>query len=208
MKIIDMKDGRSDGGYTRILGNPRLGSLVSRTHAASISAGRELERLIDVQIPEANLSSIDEIARGTTKREFAIICKPERPRSGEMRKIISDYAIFDQPGFVVIEVKDGDTFDTQKSRAMKKNLQTLTEYITNRTGYAGTFYVCSFNAKTRAQIVHGLKGHFSTDQVLTGKELCDLIDISYEKIIEQRSRDQIDNFDFFVEEVEQVKDER
>src|SRR6266508_3824466 len=46
MKIKNTKPGRKDGAYTRLLGDEQLGALISRIHAASISSGHELEKLI------------------------------------------------------------------------------------------------------------------------------------------------------------------
>src|SRR3990170_4762004 len=35
-------------------------------------------------------------------------------------------------------------------------------------------FICSFNARTKKEVFDGLKHKFSVDEVLTGKELCDL----------------------------------
>ena len=46
MALIRNRQGRTDGGYTRVFGDAQLGGLISRVHGTSIAAGNELEKLI------------------------------------------------------------------------------------------------------------------------------------------------------------------
>ena len=45
-KIRESKNGRENGGYTRIFNNQELGSLFSRVQASVIRAGTELEKIV------------------------------------------------------------------------------------------------------------------------------------------------------------------
>lgn len=45
MSLIRDRKSNSSGAYERILGNKKLDSLISKIHATTISAGRELENL-------------------------------------------------------------------------------------------------------------------------------------------------------------------
>ena len=58
-RIADSK-GRDDenSGYTRLLGLPQLGQLVSRIHATVIRNGNELEQML-AQLPVADLTITD-----------------------------------------------------------------------------------------------------------------------------------------------------
>jgi hypothetical protein len=61
--------------------------------------------------------------------------------------------------------------------------------------------LCSFNQESRQAIVAGVKGRFRLDQVVTGRELCDLLHVSYEGIIERRKVSQAENLDFFAKQL-------
>lgn len=45
-KIRDRNPKDPSGRYKRLFGIPQLGALITKVHSASISAGRELERMI------------------------------------------------------------------------------------------------------------------------------------------------------------------
>jgi hypothetical protein len=60
--------------------------------------------------------------------------------------------------------------------------------------------MCSFNAPNTDAIYKGLKRKFPIEELMTGKELCDLLGIDYEEICKARKTDQEDNIDYFVEQ--------
>jgi len=39
---------------------------------------------------------------------------------------------------------------------------------------------------------------------MTGKEFCDLVGIDYEKIIQERKKDQQENLNYFIEELKKI----
>lgn len=45
----------------------------------------------------------------------------------------------------VIELKDGDTFDTKKSSGELESMSRFADWISIKIGYDATFYFCSFN---------------------------------------------------------------
>jgi hypothetical protein len=63
------------------------------------------------------------------------------------------------------------------------------------------FYVCAFNQTDRESIVSGFKHRFDINHVMTGKELCDILEIDYEEILENRKKDASENVEFFVAEL-------
>ena len=68
---------------------------------------------------------------------------------------------------------------------------------------------CMFNQDNKKSIVDGLKKNITTEEAMTGKELCDLLGISYTNILEQRKKLAPENVDFFIEkllEIQVVKD--
>lgn len=46
-----------------------------------------------------------------------------------------------------------------------------------------------------------MKNKFSIDEVMTGKEFCDILGIDYKSIVKNRQLDTEDNFEYFIEEV-------
>jgi hypothetical protein len=58
-----------------------------------------------------------------------------------------------------------------------------------------------FNQDNKKSIVDGLKKNITTEEAMTGKELCDLLGISYSNIIEQRKKLAPENIDYFVEKL-------
>ena len=49
--------------------------------------------------------------------------------------------------------------------------------------------------------MNGLEFKFTVDEVITGKELCDMLQIDYDEICKKRQGDTKDNFKYIVEEM-------
>lgn len=198
-KVSDMT-GRTDGAYTRLFGDEKRGYLLSQVHGAVIRSGNELEKYIGTMIAPANLNTLQRIIKGDFRNQSTeIVLNPGKPKVGEKDGIVSDFGVFfhRQSRFNIIELKAGDTFDTQKSPAIKKNLQAVVEHISHATHYAGSFYVCSFNAGTKEAIVSGFKRAFTLGQVLTGHELCLMLGVDYEDVRTWVEAHQTENRDYF-----------
>ena len=58
------------------------------------------------------------------------------------------------------------------------------------------------------EIYHGLKGKFSLEEVLTGRELCTLLGIDYDEIVAVRQHDQQRNLEYFLTELLKIVDVR
>jgi hypothetical protein len=98
----------------------------------------------------------------------------------------------------VIEVKDGDTFDTKKASGELESLKRFAAEISQQIGYASTYHFCSFNQPDKNAIVRGAKGRFSIEEVMTGRELCELLGISFDHIIEYRILEQQENLSYLL----------
>lgn len=208
MTTIQDRNGRMDGAYTRLFGDVKRGHLVSQVHAASISAGTELEKFLGRSIPRHNLNTLPNIFRSKiVNLAKEVVIKPSLPRAGEQVGIISDFGIFyhSKARFLVVELKDGDTFDTQKAPAIKENLQKITAYIGQGIHYQGDFYVCSFNTDSKADIVTGFKIAFAERQVMTGRELCHHLGIDYEEVLAFREVDHSQNRQYFDDMAESIR---
>ncbi len=66
----------------------------------------------------------------------------------------------------VIEVKDGDQFDTKKASSEYITLHNFTNDISQALAISFQIYLFSFNAETKEQIYNGLKRSFSLSEIL------------------------------------------
>jgi hypothetical protein len=207
-KIADMSGNRS-GSYRHLFDDERLGHLISQTHAASIRAGTELERILHSLIPPHTLADLRDVVKGLDDplNVKQIVFKPSRPKAGRERGIVSDFAIFfhQDEEFYVVELKIGYDFDTQKAQVARQKLQQICEHLTHRTGYAGKTFMCSFNASSRAEIITGFKREFTEDEVMLGHELCFYLGVDYEEVLTRLRVDQTANRQYFLERVDKIQ---
>jgi len=205
-----MKGRRADqtpSGYTMIFGIPELGNLISKTHATKISAGIELEELIMARckgIPDFD-AFISNLNNDKTAGIFVATKKQvKKSKVISATKYEPDFLAFDLVKRIcyVIEVKDGDQFDTKKAAGERTTLHNFTTLVSSVLPFSFQIYICGFNARTRKEIYDGLKHKFSMDEILTGQELCTLFGIDdYQEIVRVRTNDQQDNLIYFVEEL-------
>src|SRR5262245_33325523 len=73
--------------------------------------------------------------------------------------------------------------------------------ISHSVPYITHIYLCSFNSPTKDEIYRGLKRKFQISELITGRELCDLLRIEYESLVKQRQRDQRANLEYVVHEL-------
>ena len=213
MRIEDRTGRNANSGYGRVFNNNALGLLISKVQATVISNGSELERMILSQtnnIPDLEkfIASIE--ADDGTYSDGVYVCKKR-----VLKK--SKYAIHgyepDLLVFVVqkrricsvIELKDGDAFDTKKSKVEKDHLEHFTQKFGTQIPFTTQYYVCCFNQDDKEQIKIGFKNKLSEEHILTGRELCDLLQIDYEKIVRTRQADAESNLRYFLEELVKIE---
>jgi hypothetical protein len=210
-KIEATKKGRADGGYTRLFSNKELGSLFSQIHATVIRAGDELEKLlVDKHLAiMTEQEAIAFISGGNSMdlRKRYIITKPI------IRKYLKAYiGCHKEPDYVilnipekkcyVVELKDGDTFDTKKSFGEIATLKEFAAKFKDKfPGYEVFIKVCSFNLQDKTKITMGLKNQITLEEAMTGEEFCTLISILYSNIITQRENEGPENITYFLKEL-------
>ena len=108
---------------------------------------------------------------------------------------------------MLIEIKDGDTFDTKKVAGEVESLLTAKEHIIKthklKEHDVSVFY-CSFNANSHEQIERGAKGLLPTGSAMTGKEFCKLVGLDFDRIVQERKKDQQENLNFFISELKRI----
>lgn len=209
-KIRDAKgrrENQSPSGYTRLFGNIALGNLLSKVQAAVISSGNELERLILERCQK--ISDFDNFVTDLDNRSPGIFVATKRQIKKSKKvetRFEPDLLAFDLVHRIcyVIEVKDGDQFDTKKSEGERNTLHSFRSDVASVLPFSFKLYMCSFNAPSKEAIYHGLKHKFPLDELMTGKELCDLLGIDYDEILDIRKQDQEDNIDYFVESLKNI----
>lgn len=209
--IANRRKGRRDGGYTRILGDADVGSLLSMLHATSIASGNELEKRIAELCP--NLMSADSFAlfcQGKLLSGFFVLT---RPLIRQLKSLINSNH---EPDFVlvdfirlrcyVIEMKDGDTFDTKKSIGEISSLKEFSDSLRGLLCSMGidlpvSIKFCSFNQTSPSAIVAGVKSAITIDEALTGKDFCALVGINYASLLSARKCDSHANLSYFLDEL-------
>ncbi len=218
MAKICNAQGRQDSGsgYVRVLGDEQLGKLISKVQSTVISNGTELEKLIIDkcnQIKDLN-SFIEKTVSGDTEDGVYVCPKKYYAKSSyliydnQKKKILPDLLIFiveKKRICKVVELKDGDMFDTKKSAGEKEHLEEFVQKFGSKIPFVAEYYICCFNQENKDKIFEGFKGDFTKEHILTGKELCEVLRISYDDIIKQRTADSVENFEYFIQELLKIE---
>jgi hypothetical protein len=207
MLIKDSFPGRKDGGYTRLFNNEDIGSLLSAIQASVIRSGNNLQSIIELH--SQHLTDIDfdafisgKLVNGKYLFTNSLIKSKLKVHINCSHEPDFVYVIICDKNCYIIEIKDGDTFDTKKSAGEVKHMREFAECFSNTfKEYSVKIKYCMFNQDNKKSIVDGLKKNITTEEAMTGKELCDLLGISYTNILEQRKKLAPENVDFFIEKL-------
>lgn len=207
MALISEAKGRKAGsGYERLFGNSDLGYLISRVQATVISSGTELERVIRSQV--TLIPDLDQFLESEIMPEGVFVAD---------KKVIKKSQKIDfagaEPDFIIfrrregkqrchlVELKDGDTFDTKKAAAEHTNMHSFISLNAQHIPYIIQSHFCSFNQDSRESIVIGFKKKIAEEEAMTGREFCDLIEINYDDIINSRTSQGPENIRYFLSEL-------
>lgn len=205
MALIEKAKGREEGGgsgYERLFGNHELGQLLSRVHATVISSGTELEKIV---IGKAeNIHDVDGfLANQRLPHGTYLISKQAIKASSLKTDKEPDILIFEiteeKQHCYIIELKDGDTFDTKKAAGEVQNLEDFESHLSRRIRFTTSIHVCSFNQPDKDKIVTGFKRKITKQQAMTGLELCKLLGLNYQEIILSRVHEQVANINYFID---------
>lgn len=203
MAKISASKGWSDenSGYTRLIGNQELGHVMSQVQAAVIRTGNELEKILAERTSRPRVSLMHLLGSiHAEHEEVEIVFDPQLAFLNEPG-VRADILIANHQNRTcrVIELKDGDTFDTKKSNGELSSLKRFAAEISRILGYSATYHFCSFNQPNKLNIIKGAKGRFTLDEVMTGGELCELLGVSFEAIVEYRILEQQENLAYLLD---------
>ena len=221
-KIIDAKPKNTSGAYERVFNNKALGDLITKIQSTSIKNGNELENIINKSVNQDYiLDDFDEFlktynfksGKNTTKLlSKKAIKKFNKNHSKSKMKYQPDFIVIKidvkNKSCYIIELKDGYNFDTKKSDGEKKHLLEYKNYLSQIIDFDIKIKFCCFNETDKLNIRTGSKNRFEIDEIMTGKEFCDLINIDYNNIIKMRKQDANSNIEYFVEELLKIKEIR
>jgi hypothetical protein len=189
----------TESGYVRVTGNKPLGQLISKYHATSIRAGNELEVML-----EERLQGRKDVAIRDLNKDKRIFKGLKTDSSGKKHDIKIDVVILEiGDNIMLIELKDGDTFDTKKSAGEMESLKLVRDYLTKQ-GKKVEIKFCSFYAENHEQIERGAKGLLEKGMSMTGREFCDLLKLDFDEIVNTRKKDQQENLKYFTSELKKI----
>lgn len=219
-RIEDANPKNSSGGYNRTLGDPYLARLIQKVQSTVIKNGNDLEMII-AESCEKKIENLDDFVKDCNRRNISngvYLCEKRVLRESENFKLKSH-----EPDFLVlilcesdtaprvchiVELKDGSQFDTKKSKSEHERLEEYAIFLGPRIPFAVDFYICCFNENDKDVIKTGLKNEFALDEILTGRDFCDLIGIDYESVVTKRKESIKDNLLYFSSEAAKVSEIR
>ena len=211
-KIRNSKPKQSGGGYERLVGDKDMASIFTKAQSTVITNGTELEKIISERsntITDLD-AFIDKCDDGTIT-DGAYLCtkKIVKASSYKLAGHEPDFLAFTinkaKNLCYVVELKDGDSFDTKKSQAEKEMLEIFVNHLAPKIPFRTKSYICCFNQSDKDKIVAGFKNVFTKNEVMTGKEFCDILGIDYDAIVKTRRDDTTDNFRYVVEKMFEIK---
>lgn len=212
-KIKNAQPKTTSGGYERLVGNPALADIFTKAQSTVITNGSELEKMIrDRAQLISNLDEfIDKCDEGLIPDGSYLCTKAVLKKSKyKLEKHEPDFIAFTlnltKKLCYVVELKDGDAFDTKKAAAEKEMLQKFVNHLAPRIPFRTKYYICCFNQLDKTKIVTGLKNVVTIDEVMSGDEFCDILGINYRQIVELRKDDAADNFAYVVQKMSEIPD--
>lgn len=211
-KIENAKPKNSSGGYSRLVHDPQMADIFTKAQSTVITNGTELEKIISSQAKVINnldafIKDVTASKDGSMNGTYLCVKKIVKNSKYKMDNHEPDFIVFivaEDRICDIIELKDGDSFDTKKSTSEYESLKAFTNHLAPQIPFRVKYYICCFNQCDKSKIISGFKNRFTEDQVMTGREFCELLGINYDNIVNSREQDAIDNFNYVVHELTKI----
>lgn len=194
MSLFDAAKPRySSGGYARSFGAD-LGPVLTKAQSTLITNGSDLESYIrnrcePVRDVDDFLQEII-IDHGVWVAKTKDVVKATTIHVG--RKGMPDLFFFkrDETGQTcyLVELKTGGAIDTKKARAEIRGINQFAGSVARHIGYRVIPLHCGFFCKTRYEVIDTYRGALNFQDSITGRELCDLLEIDYDEIKREMTR--------------------
>lgn len=198
-----------NNAYERVIEDKDYARFIQRAHQTMISNGTELEHIINksypntiIKIKEININ-LNEFPIGTLINGCEIIID-KRFVSIDKNKIHKkkpDYLYKKSKNeWFIIELKDGDGFDTKKSPGEVRVLQEVVDTLKKK--YPDLKFIPKmvlFNNKNLSEA--SIKCLAAQPMLMRGIDFCKLLGLTWDQIDKQRKFDRKQNTNYFEEEV-------
>lgn len=232
----------TESGYFRAFRNEKIAKLLSRAHSTVCSNGNELEkdcyRIFSLDPNSLTFTNPDDASEWVTSLSSVeydkTICLPKKIYKNTIVfntlniKVEPDFIYYNNGIFFIEEKKDGDDFDTCKSKGEVSSLQKYTnafkeaiEKYTQRT-FEFRSVICLHNQENNDRVVAGLKNkacyypgysannsrvELTNEYVKTpvycinGRNFWNELKVDFTPLENARIKDGEENIDYFIEEV-------
>ena len=206
---IDEGAGSSDGNYSTIFDSTELGLVFSQVHAAMITAGTELEKIVVNECEKTCtvLDNLDDFL-DARKNEKGVFMATKKVVKGSERLVVDanepDFIIFvnnDVKHCYIIELKWGNNFDTKKAAGEIRSLRKYQAHISSNIEYITSAHICSFMVDSEAEIQKGLKKKVELHEVMTGEKFCDLVGIQRSDVVDKMRGDGVFNREYIAKKL-------
>lgn len=211
--IKDSSPKSTSGNYMRVFGNRELGYLISRVQSTVISAGNELEKII--QEKTQSIDDLDTFLKQEIMPDGVFVVhkkQMDKCKTLDFAGAKPDFIIFKRKEkkqqCYLIELKDGDTFDTKKSSGEHQAMRSFISKNASNLQYTVRAHFCCFNQGCKEKIVKGFKNKITKEEAMTGKEFCELLEINYDEILDIRKQNIVGNFSYFLSELVKIEEVR
>ena len=208
-RLREVRPRNTSGSYARLFGDEELGALVSKVQAAVIRSGTELERLIADAVTK--IPDLDAFLEREVMPDGVLLARKVQIKKSATLNFSGaepDFMVFKRRQGAqtchIVELKDGHVFDTKKASAERQAMHRFIEQNAQHIPYRFQAHFCAFNQDDRNAIREGFKKRIDLTEAMTGRELCDLLEISYDAIVEARKADCPDNVEFFLSELAKI----
>lgn len=208
-RLRDARPRNTSGSYARLFDNAALGGLASKVQSAVISSGSELEAMIGASVP--NIPDLDAFLEQEIMSGGVLLARKRQIKQSGILDFAGsepDFMVFKRRGGVqtchIVELKDGHVFDTKKASAERQAMHGFIERNAQHIQYRFRAHFCAFNQDDRQAIWYGFKRRITLEEAMTGRELCELLEIDYDAIVEARRADGEDNVAFFLSELVKI----
>ena len=207
--IKDAKGRKKGSGYQRLFDNDMLGELITRVHSTVISSGTELEKTIKSKVEL--IEDLDEFLKAQIMQEGVKVANKKQIKDCHKLEFIGsepDFLIFKRrkgkQACHLVELKDGDAFDTKKASAEHTSMHSFISKNAQRIPYTVQAHFCCFNQDSKQAIHKGFKEKISFDEAMTGREFCNLLEINYDEIVAERKLHGEENRKYFLTELAKI----
>lgn len=193
-------------GYYAIFGDENIANICRKVQSTTIRNGNELQGLIfdQVNYDKKNKSNTFESLVELIKKgeDFYLSNVKIKNIKGKIeingkKTIDVDAIVFKDKKLYIIEYKDGDALDTKKSQSevesLKKLLDLFSEYVESESKLV--LWRCK-DLKNSS-----IKTSENREFITTGRDVSKIIDVDFNKIQSIRDGDQVENVEYFLNEV-------